>query len=59
MADASFFLGRETVIASKHLGMSTWRAKVFAIMFRNALRASAFFHIPHDRVIELGVEVEI
>jgi KUP system potassium uptake protein len=59
LSETSFFLGRETIIPSKKLGMSFWRAAIFAFMSRNALRATAFFHIPHERVIELGVQVEV
>ena len=59
LSETSFFLGRETIIPSKKLGMIFWRAALFAFMSRNALRATAFFRIPHDRVIELGVQVEV
>jgi KUP system potassium uptake protein len=59
LSETSFFLGRETIIPSKKLGMSFWRAALFAFMSRNALRATAFFSIPHERVIELGVQVEV
>jgi K+ transporter len=46
-------------ISSKKLGVSFWRAALFAVMSRNALRATAFFSIPNDSVIELGVQVEV
>jgi KUP system potassium uptake protein len=59
LSETSFFLGRETIIPSKKLGMSFWRAAIFAFMSRNALQATAFFRIPHERVIELGVQVEV
>jgi KUP system potassium uptake protein len=55
----SFFLGRETLIASKRPGMAIWREKLFAAMSRNALRPTAFFRIPADRVVEVGVQVEL
>jgi KUP system potassium uptake protein len=55
----SFFLGRETLIASKRPGMAIWREKLFAVMSRNALRPTDFFHIPANRVVELGVQVEL
>ncbi len=59
LSETSFFLGRETIIPSKKLGMIFWRSALFAFMSRNALRATAFFGIPRDRVIELGVQVEV
>jgi KUP system potassium uptake protein len=55
----TFFLGRETVIASERPGMSLWREQVFAFMTRNALRATAFFKIPPNQVFEVGAQVEL
>ncbi len=59
MQETSFFLARETIVPSRETGMVLWRAQLFAFMSRNALRPTAFFHIPHDRVVELGIEVEM
>ncbi|WP_137938554.1 potassium transporter Kup [Chitinivorax sp. B] len=59
MMDTSFFLSRETLIPSEMPGMALWREKVFTIMSRNALRATDFFKIPTNRVVELGTQVEI
>ena len=58
--DTSFFLSRETVIpASETPGMALWRDHVFAWMSRNATRATDFFNIPANRVVELGTHIEI
>ncbi|HEX4780718.1 MAG TPA: potassium transporter Kup [Usitatibacter sp.] len=58
--DTSFFLSRETVIpASDVPGMALWRDHVFAWMSRNATRATDFFNIPANRVVELGTHIEI
>ena len=57
--DVTFFLGRETLIVSKRQGMATWREKLFVLLARNAVRATAFFRLPAERVVELGVQVEI
>ena len=57
--DTTFFLSRENVVATKHPGMALWRDKLFAFMARNALPATAFFHIPGNRLVELGTQVEI
>jgi KUP system potassium uptake protein len=57
--DITFFLGRETILPSHHPGMTIWRERVFAFMLRNAQRATAFFQIPPDQVIEVGMQVEI
>src|SRR5436309_376235 len=55
----TFFLGRETLIASDRPGMAMWRERLFAFMSRNALRATAFFKIPPNQVFALGAYVEL
>lgn len=37
--------------------MALWRLKLFTGMARNTGSAAAYFHIPSDRVIELGTQV--
>ena len=55
----TFFLGRETLIASDRPGMALWRERLFSFMSRNALRATAFFKIPPNQVFEVGAQVEL
>jgi KUP system potassium uptake protein len=59
MMDTSFFLARQTLIASSKPGMAIWREKLFAWMLRNAESAMEFFSLPPNRVVELGSQVEI
>ena len=59
IAGTTFFLGRETLVASDRPGMAQWREQLFAFMSRNALRATAFFKIPPDQVFEVGAQVEL
>ena len=59
MMQTSFFLSRQTLIASKHPGMAIWREKLFAWMMRNAATPMEFFRLPTNRVVELGSQVEI
>jgi KUP system potassium uptake protein len=59
MMDTTFFLSRETIVATDRPGMVLWRDKLFVFMARNAVPATAFFHIPGNRLIELGAQVEI
>jgi KUP system potassium uptake protein len=53
----TFFLGRETLILGAGRNMRPWRKHLFAFLSRNALDASKFFHLPPNRVIEIGVQV--
>jgi len=59
MMDTTFFLSRESIVATDRPGMALWRDKLFAFMSRNAIPATAFFQIPGNRLIELGTQVEI
>jgi KUP system potassium uptake protein len=58
-ASISFFLGRETLIATRRPGMALWREKLFAWMVRNASSATQWFDLPANQVIELGAQIEM
>ncbi len=56
----TYYLQRQTVIPSPEIrGMAMWRERMFAFMARNSMPSASFFHIPSEKVVELGVEVEI
>ncbi|MCB2064169.1 MAG: potassium transporter Kup [Novosphingobium sp.] len=55
----SFFLSRQTLLASNKPGMAIWRQKLFSWMMRNAASAMEFFRLPTNRVVELGSQLEI
>jgi KUP system potassium uptake protein len=55
----TYYLGRETLIASSRTGMSRWRKLVFAFISRDSTSATAYFGIPPNRVVELGMQVEL
>ena len=57
--EMTFFLGRETMLATKKPGMALWREKLFARMSRNAQRAASYFNIPSERVVEIGTQIEL
>jgi KUP system potassium uptake protein len=59
MMKTSFFLSRQTLIASKRPGMALWREKLFSWMMRSAATPMEFFRLPTNRVVELGSQVEI
>ena len=59
MMDTSFFVGRVSIVAARRSRFSGFKRQVFDFMHRNALPATEFFHIPPNRVIELGGQVEL
>jgi KUP system potassium uptake protein len=54
----SYYLGKESLIATKSKTMPFWRKQLFLAMARNALSASAFYNLPPNSVVELGVQIE-
>jgi KUP system potassium uptake protein len=59
LMQTSFFLSRQTLLASERPGMAIWRERLFSWMMRNAATPMEFFHLPTNRVVELGSQVEI
>ena len=57
--DTTYFLGRETLIATDRRSMAIWRERLFALMARNARPATTYFRLPPNRVVELGAQVEL
>jgi KUP system potassium uptake protein len=58
-ARVTFFLGRETIILIRQKNMFFWRKILFAFLSKNARDASRYFNIPPNRVIEIGIQVEL
>jgi KUP system potassium uptake protein len=59
LENASFFLGRQKLLISDHPQMGRWRSSLFIFLSQNALDASAYFDIPSDQVIEVGVQLQL
>jgi KUP system potassium uptake protein len=58
-AETTYYLAHLTLFANARLGMMAWRDKLFVFLSRNARRATNFFQIPPDRVVEIGIQLEI
>ena len=59
LSELSFFLSRQRFLPSKNPGMRPWRQRIFALLSRNTLGATTYFHIPPRQVVELGTQVQI
>jgi KUP system potassium uptake protein len=59
LMDTSFFVSRETLIPSAVPGMALWRERLFVSMSKNATKASEYFNVPTNRVVELGAQIEL
>lgn len=56
---SSFYLGRESLVRGANTKLWRWQFNVFDFLSRNALRASIYFDIPENRVIEIGVQIKL
>lgn len=55
----TFYLGHERPLPTPKEGMAIWREKFYAFLVRNAQKATDFFQIPQERVLEINVNIEI
>ncbi|MGZ5959679.1 MAG: potassium transporter Kup [Rhizomicrobium sp.] len=56
---ATFFIGRETLVPAEHSELGRWRAWLYMQLASNALSPARFYHLPPNRVVELGTQVSI
>jgi len=56
---ATYYLGRETLLATAHGEMGKNSERLFAFLSRNSYQAPSFFAIPPDRVVEIGMQVDL
>jgi KUP system potassium uptake protein len=61
LEDTTYYLASLTLFThpTGRLGMMAWRDKLFVFLSRNARRATNYFQIPPDRVVEIGIQLEI
>jgi KUP system potassium uptake protein len=57
--ETTFYLGRETLLTEGDSKMMRWRKILFAFLSRNARPATMFFKIPPDRVVEIGMQIQL
>ena len=57
--NASFFIGSEQLSFRNKSPMPKWRRGLFRFLFHNSTSAIEFFKIPVDRVVELGIRIEL
>ncbi len=55
----TYFIGRETILATRKQGLSPWRGSIFAWMTRNSGDVTSYFCLPPNGVVELGARVEV
>jgi len=58
-ATTTFYLGRQTLITTGKVPIARWRKGLFSFLGRNARPPTAFFNLPPNRVVELGLQIEV
>ena len=55
----TYILSNNSVLASHERAMAYWRKRLFMFLSRNARSESDYFAIPPDRVVEIGMQIEL
>ena len=55
----TYVIGREILIPTERPGMAIWREKLFAAMTQNSKSAVVYYHLPPEKVIEIGYQLDI
>jgi KUP system potassium uptake protein len=58
-SDTTYYLGRQTLLTSGQSGIARWRKMLFSFLAHNARPPTAFFRLPPNRVVELGLQIEL
>ncbi len=59
VATTTFFIGHETLVPAEHPALGRWRTWLYMQLASNALSPARFYHLPPNRVVELGTQVTI
>jgi KUP system potassium uptake protein len=59
LADATYYLGRETFLATARGELGPITERLFAFLARNAASATSYFAIPPEQVIEIGTQIDL
>ena len=58
-SDTTYYLGRQTLLTTGHAHVARWRKMLFSFLARNSRPPTAFFNLPPNRVVELGLQIEL
>jgi KUP system potassium uptake protein len=59
LSEATYYLGRETFLATSSNQMGAVEESLFAFLSRNAHSASLYFRVPPEQVVEFGIQVDL
>jgi KUP system potassium uptake protein len=59
LTDATYFVGHETFLAGGSGKMGVIAETLFAFLSRNTRSATSWFAIPHEQVVEMGMQIDL
>ncbi|HMG24317.1 MAG TPA: KUP/HAK/KT family potassium transporter, partial [Kofleriaceae bacterium] len=59
LTDATYYLGRETFLATAKGELGPISERLFGFLARNAASATSYFAIPSEQVIEIGTQIDL
>jgi KUP system potassium uptake protein len=57
--DTTYYLGRQTLLTTGKVKMAKWRKILFSFLAHNSRPPTVFFNLPPNRVVELGLQIEL
>jgi len=57
--DTTYYLGRQTLLTTGKARMARWRKIMFSFLAKNSRAPTEFFNLPPNRVVELGLQIEL
>jgi KUP system potassium uptake protein len=58
-SETTYYLGRQTLLTTGKARMARWRKILFSFLSKNSRAPTEFFHLPPNRVVELGLQIEL
>jgi KUP system potassium uptake protein len=58
-SEVTYYLGRESLVAGSGGQMGTVSESIFRTLVRNALPATAYFRLPPEQVVEIGLQIDL
>ena len=56
---STFFLGRRKIVVTRPAGLARMLDRIFVGLGKIATDPSDFYHLPRDRVVELGTRITL
>jgi KUP system potassium uptake protein len=55
--EVTYFLSRERLVKGSHTRLKKWEMALFSIQSKHGTSPADFYHLPPDRVVEIGMQI--